>query len=451
MSTNVLPLLTQRAFNRPLLIHPQMADMLYGILDGRIAVQSFATEALPPKPEANRFVGTRAREDGTRRLTRVAGKTGLITIDGSLVNRGAWVGADMCTGLVSYEGIGAQIDEARADAGIENVVLDLNSYGGEAHGMAALAGKIRQLAKTKYVVAVVNDVAASAGYGIASSADEIVVSPTSVVGSIGVVMLHLDRSAEMAAKGVRPTLIHAGAHKVDGHPFAPLPEGVRADMQRDVMAFYDQFLGVVEAGRGKQRLSVKKARETEARTFIGQDAIAAGLADRVASFEEVLADLSRPRSRASSSTSKGSKAMKPENNNEAPTLNAADHQAIAAEVVALMKAEAPAPAPAATAPAPAPAAAPVLSAEEAVRADRERIAAIAALPEAKGKEALATKLAAEGLSVEAAKSTLSLAGGSTPAPDQREHGAEIGASGSQAAKPAADVIQAGWKKAFERL
>ena len=453
MSTNLLPLLTQRVFNRPLLIHPGMADALYGVLDGRINVGSFAADVLPPTPEASQFKGTRIREDGTSRTVRATGKTALVTIDGSLVNRGAWMGKDFCTGLVSYEGINAQLDEVAVEAGIENVILDINSYGGEANGMAGTARKVRELRKTKYVIAVINDVAASAGYGLASGADEIVVSETSVVGSIGVVMLHLDRSAEMAAKGVRPTFIHAGAHKVDGHPFGPLPEGVRADMQRDVMAFYDQFLGVVEAGRGKSRLNVKRARETEARTFIGQSAVDAGLADRVASLDDVLAELSKPRARGPSSkpsNSPRSKAMLPtEANNEAPVLNAADHAAIAAEVVKQNAAwEVARVAPAAPAPV---AATP--KAEPSAADERARVLGIKALPEAKGRDALADALIANGTSIEGAKSILSASplASATPAPDQRQNtGAEMGSSDGQV-KPSAEQVKTGWAKAFNRL
>ncbi len=448
MSTNVLPLITQRLFNRPLLIHPQMADALYGILEGRIEVSNFVTDALPhsPRPEASQFVGSARREDGSRRLVRVSGKTAMITIDGSLVNRGAWVGSNVCTGLVSYEGIAAQIDEAANDGGIEKVILDINSYGGEATGMATLAAKVRGLARKKHVVAVVNDIAASAAYGIASGADEIAISPTSEVGSIGVVMLHLDRSAELAAKGIRPTLIHAGAHKVDGNPFGPLPEGVRAEMQRGVMAFYDQFLSVVEAGRGKQRLSVKKARATEAKIFIGQEAIDAGLADRMATFDEVLAEMTRPRSRATPTQSKGSKAMLPENENNAPALTAADHSAIAAELFKLQKADETAKT--AQVPAAPVAATPTV---DPVKADRDRVAAIMALPEAKGREALAGNLAAGGMSVDAAKAALASVPVATaaPAPDARGNGQELGGNDT-APKATAEQVKVGWSKAFSR-
>jgi ClpP class serine protease len=132
--------------------------------------------------------------------------------------------------------------------------------------------------------------AASAAYGIASAANEIVVSPTSIVGSIGVVLTHLDRSGELEQKGVRATLIYAGKHKVDGNPFGPLSDTVQADLQTEVMKFYDQFVGLV--ARGRTGITKQAIRATQARTFIGQDGIDQGLADRVASLDDVLSNLS---------------------------------------------------------------------------------------------------------------------------------------------------------------
>ncbi|EAV40342.1 Peptidase U7 [Stappia aggregata IAM 12614] len=287
MSENFLPLLADRVLNRPLLIHPAKAETIFAVLEGRINLGGGDNQS---PPDNSRFVGTYKRPSGQRtRFTRVSGNTALITVDGSLVNRGAWIGTN--SGLTSYEGIAAQVDDIAADNDIRNVIIDMNSYGGEATGMSTLAAKIRKLRSTKTVIAVVNDVAASAGYGIASAADEIVVSPTSLVGSIGVVMLHLDRSNELEAKGIKPTLIHAGAKKVDGNSFEPLSDNVREDMQKDVMAFYADFLNTVEAGRSSWRLSADKARKTEADVFIGNEAISAGLADRLGTLEEVLAEL----------------------------------------------------------------------------------------------------------------------------------------------------------------
>jgi signal peptide peptidase SppA len=280
-----------RVLNRPLLLHPDKADLILHVLQGRIGIEPLSTR----DPQANRFVGTYRRDKGGIGSMRVENGVAILPIVGSLVNRGAWIGAS--SGLVSYEGIAAQLREAEADTDVRAVLLDIDSPGGEATGMFATAKLVSAINKTKPVVAFVNDVAASAAYGIASSASEIIVSSTSMVGSIGVLLTHLDRSGELEDRGVKPTLIHAGAHKVDGHPFGPLSDAVRADLQAEVMKIYDQFVGLVAEGRAG-RVSAEAIRATEARTYLGADAISQGLADRMASLDEVIAALSQPPSGA---------------------------------------------------------------------------------------------------------------------------------------------------------
>jgi len=443
MSGTFLARLADRVINRPLLIHPAKAETIFAVLEGRITLS--AAEAAP---EASRFKGDMARPDGRpTRWTRIAGNTALVSVTGSLVNRGAWVGA--YSGLTSYEGIAAQLDEIGDDPGIRSVVLDIDSYGGEATGMTALAGKIMALRETKHVVAVVNDVAASAGYGIAAAADEVFVSQTSVVGSIGVVMMHVDRSREMEAKGLRPTLIHAGAKKVDGHPFGPLPDNVRADMERDVMAFYDAFLATVEAGRGytgdkrrKSRLTAAEARATEADTFIGQEAVDRGLADRIGTLDGVLADLSRP-SRAAGQPKRGGSRM---DRNDLPGVSAGDVTETALRA-ARIEGEANGKT--------------VGRAEgveqgraEGAKAERDRVGAIMALPEAEKRRETALKLALDpaGFSAETVQGVLAKlpeegapAAGAVPPIGQRAAGAEIGA-GAADDKPA----PVSWSKITER-
>jgi signal peptide peptidase SppA len=229
---------------------------------------------------------------------------------------------------VSYEGIAAQLREAEADPDVRAVLLDIDSPGGEATGMFATAKLVSEVNKTKPVVAFVNDVAASAAYGIASAASEIIVSPTSMVGSIGVVLTHFDRSGEMEDRGVKPTLIHAGAHKVDGHPFGPLSDAVRADLQAEVMKIYDQFVGLVAEGR-TGRISADAIRATEARTYLGADAIAQGLADRMASLDEDIAALSQPPSGARPQRKGGPMTKTPQSeapSSDASTISPADLQ-----------------------------------------------------------------------------------------------------------------------------
>ncbi|HEX5935287.1 MAG TPA: S49 family peptidase [Pseudorhizobium sp.] len=280
--------IADRALNRPLLLTPEKAQVIMSVLAGRIGLNA---------PEASRFVGDSAERvvdaDGVRVKTkpyRVQDGVGIITITGSLVNRGAWIGAS--SGLTSYEGIGHQLKTIENDDSVHSVIIDEHSPGGEATGAFETAALVRKLSAKKRTVALVNGMACSAAYAIASGASEIVTTETGVSGSIGVVMLHADYSKWLAKEGVDPTLIFAGAHKVDGNPFEPLPEDVRDELQREVTAFYDLFLETVAKGRGN-RLTAEAARATEARTFIGQAAVDAGVADRLGTFEDVLSELTR--------------------------------------------------------------------------------------------------------------------------------------------------------------
>ncbi|OOL18077.1 peptidase S46 [Ochrobactrum sp. P6BS-III] len=277
--------MADRVLNRPLLITRDKAQVVLSVLAGRIGVNS---------PEASRFEGSNFVIDENGRAKerpyKVSNGVAIITITGSLVNRGAWVGAS--SGLTSYEGIRHQLNAAENDSAVHSVILDMHTPGGEAVGTFETAERVRQLASKKRVIGVVNGMAASAGYAIASGASEIVTTETGVSGSIGVVLLHADFSRQLDREGIKPSLIHAGAHKVDGNPFEPLSEDVRADLQAEVNAFYESFLQTVSKGRGA-RLSIDAARATEARTLIGKEAVKAGLADRVGTFETVLADLTR--------------------------------------------------------------------------------------------------------------------------------------------------------------
>lgn len=457
-----LPLVADRVLGRPLLITPDKAQVIFEVLQGRITPNVLGDpqqiEAELRSPIAYRDAGFTNRMGQREPTYANRGGVAHIPIIGSLVNRGAWIGAS--SGLVSYEGIRTQIMDAVSDTGVKSILLDINSPGGEAGGMFALANTIREAAGQKPVVAFVNDMAASAAYGIASQASQIVVSPSSVVGSIGVVLMHLDRSAELAAKGVKATLIHAGAHKVDGNPFGPLPEGVRADLQAEVDKIYGLFIQTVAEGRGR-RLSAKAARATEARVFMGQDAIDRGLADGMASFDEVIASLQRGRKISFNASSPGVK-TKMSIEDETKALATAVADAVEAKMTA-KAAEAAEAAGAVLTPAGAAAAAAASEAAPAASAAagdatadaKARIKAITKSAEAEGRTALAEHLAFEtDLSAEAAKAILAAA----PKADAEkalaaqayiEQKASQGALGVSpvAAASAEPAHKAGWSKA----
>ena len=429
--------LSHRLLNTPLLIHPAKAEIILGALSRRIGLDAslFEAEEGLDAPDASRFVGSARRADGSTSMTRTADGVALIPVLDTLVNRGAWL--DSRSGLTSYEGLAAQIRAAASDPEVGAILLDISSPGGEAAGMASLADLVKQVRDSKPVTTFVNDMAASAAYGIASAASEIVISPTSTVGSIGVVMLHADRSGELAAQGVKPTLIFAGSHKVDGNPFEPLSDAVRADLQASVDAHYRQFLDTVAAGRGR-KLTADMARATEARTLIGADAVRLGLADRIAGFDEVLTSLSQTTRPSGRTARKGGISMSTEE------MVVAAEATPGATVTSAqpVRLEAPAPQPA-------------VRLDEAIATarleERARIRAIVNCGAAEGRAAQALMLATEtALSVAEAEKIL----GASPKESRVEAlaqrasaGPEFGSSRDDRPNPAARAEE-GWKRAI---
>jgi len=278
-----------RAFNTPLLVEPSKAMAFLSGLGPRVLgrrvdvadvdlLDAFGAAALPAR--ASLLAGglaARAQQDGDAPYPVVDG-IAVIEVSGVLIHRGGWIGQS--SGQTSYEGIAAQIDAAARDPSVRGVALEIDSFGGEVAGVFDLADRIRALRAAKPVWAFVAEHAFSAGYALASQADRVLLPRTGAVGSIGVVVMHADLSGQLDQDGVHVTLIHAGSHKVDGNPYTPLPDAVRDDVQREIDVLRFLFAETVAAGRSA-RLSQEAALATEAQTYRGTDAVAAGLADEV--------------------------------------------------------------------------------------------------------------------------------------------------------------------------
>lgn len=317
---NHLPFLADRILNTPLLITPEKLQVITSVLSDRIGVNSEQLDGFT----GNRYV---LDENGERSYTSypiTQEGIAIIRVVGTMVNRGAYVGAS--SGVVSYEGVKHQVKSAAGNSKVQAIIIDLQTPGGEAVGAFECAEQVRIANSKKPVVALVNGMAASAGYAIASGAGEIVTTPSGISGSIGVVMMHADYSKKLETEGIKPTLITAGAHKADGNPMEPLPDDVKSRLQTHINETYQRFLLTVEAGRGS-RLDAEAARKTEAQVFSGDEAVKLGVADRIGTFESVLADLSdnKTYSGFTSNSRKGSIQMDTQNPSaETAETNAAD-------------------------------------------------------------------------------------------------------------------------------
>ncbi|MBE0598308.1 MAG: S49 family peptidase, partial [Desulfuromonadales bacterium] len=213
---------------------------------------------------------------------RVEGSTGILPITGTLVHRGGYLAA--ASGITSYEAIRQTFDAAMADPAVHRLVLEIDSCGGEVHGLFDLADHIYQARGKKPITAVVNEQAYSAAYLLASAADRIVLPRTGGVGSIGVIVAHFDQSGFDEKTGVKVTHIFAGKQKAECSPHAPLSPEAHKRIQGRIDELYNLFVGTVARNRG---IAESAVRGTEAGIFTGKKALAAGLADEIAAAEMV--------------------------------------------------------------------------------------------------------------------------------------------------------------------
>ncbi len=264
--------LAARLFGTPLLVHRAKLDVILAVLGERLNLAAPQADLAIPVPRV-----TPAQPPGIA----------VIPIHGTLVKR--VLGVEAASGLTSYGGIAQELEAALADPLVQGILLDIDSPGGEASGSFELARQIRHAATQKPVWAVANDAAYSAAYALAASAQRLIVTETSGVGSIGVIALHIDQSVKDAQEGYRYTAVTAGAHKNDFSPHHPLSDAAKAELQTEVDRLYGLFVEHVAAMRS---LDVDAVRATEAGLYFGANAITAGLADAVSSFETALADFS---------------------------------------------------------------------------------------------------------------------------------------------------------------
>jgi capsid assembly protease len=228
-----------------------------------------------------------------------AGRVARIPITGAISKRETFW--SQFFGGTTVEGLTRALREVAADDTIGTVLFDVDSPGGTVGGIAGLAAEIRKVRDSKYVVAVANGTMASAAYWIGSQADEVIAAPDSIVGSVGVYMMHEDWSKVLEKAGIKVTYIYAGEYKVEGNPDEPLSDEARAHLQGLIDDAYGLFVGDVAKGRGVT-VSEVKANYGKGRVLTAADAKAAGMIDRVAGINETLRRLTGAKAEALTQT-----------------------------------------------------------------------------------------------------------------------------------------------------
>jgi len=182
-----------------------------------------------------------------------------------------------------------ELTRAAKDDQIKAVVVRINSPGGTVTASDILYHELKMFKAAKKVPVIVSmmDVAASGGYYLAMAGDSLLVHPSTVTGSIGVIMLTVNARGLLEKVGVEANAITSGPRKDMGSPFRTMTTEEKAIFQGVIDSFYQRFLAVVQEGR--PNLSAEQIKKlADGRIYSGEQAKAAGLVDDIGYLDEAI-------------------------------------------------------------------------------------------------------------------------------------------------------------------
>lgn len=272
------PAIIRAVQSTPWAILPEKLSAIIELVSLRAAGGRFSAEEI----EARIGAAAPSRQQAQTGTVAILPLTGVITPRINMMSE--------MSGGTSAQQFSAMFQAAVDNPEIGAILIDVDSPGGSTDLVPELAAQIRDARGSKPITAIANTDAASAAYWIASQADEFVVTPSGMVGSIGVFAAHDDLSAQLEQDGVKTTLISAGKFKTEASPYEPLSEEAKAAIQARVDDFYGMFVADVAAGRGVPASSVTGG-FGEGRIVTAQAAVKAGMVDRVATFEATVEEM----------------------------------------------------------------------------------------------------------------------------------------------------------------
>lgn len=194
------------------------------------------------------------------------------------------------SGGTSYQQLTMQFREFRDDPQVKAIVFEHDSPGGDVTGLEELAEEIFEARGSKRMIAAVNPFCASASLYLAVACDEVVVTPSGMIGSIGTIIVHGDYSKMNEALGFKPTYITSSKYKAEANEDEPLGDEAYAMLKAMADDYGARFEKFVARGRGVD-VSVVREQFGQGRMLMAKQAVKVGLADRIATFDQVIAKL----------------------------------------------------------------------------------------------------------------------------------------------------------------
>lgn len=213
----------------------------------------------------------------------------VISVEGAIMNVPQ---ASFLTESYDHKATLNALDDILQDDTIKGVLLKVNSPGGGVYESAELHKRIKAIVDAKKPVYVaMGNTAASGGYYISAPATKIYAAPSTLTGSIGVIMGGTNLSGLMDKLGIADQTIKSAAHKDIGSNTRPMTDEERAILQSVVDDLYGEFLNVVSNGRHMDMATLRPL--ADGSVFTGKQAKQKGLVDELGYTEDVLAALKK--------------------------------------------------------------------------------------------------------------------------------------------------------------
>jgi signal peptide peptidase SppA len=256
-------------------IHPPVFESLVSLIEahsnGARNTLAYAEERQAPKSKESE--------------PQIVGRTAIVPVRGVIARYADQINGSCQDAGRSAESLQADLMKLDSDPLVDSIILKMDTPGGTVAGTAETGDVIKSLSKK--TIAFVDGMCASAGYWMASQCDEIVMGgPTTEVGSNGVITAHVDSTKAQDKAGYKVTVFRTSPLKAPGAMGESLnPEQYQA-IQRDLSDFHGAFCDAIQSGRGLTDEQLKAA--TTGEMWRPSQAIAMGLADRVATLNELL-------------------------------------------------------------------------------------------------------------------------------------------------------------------
>ena len=261
--------LASKIYNVPHLITPQAFNVVLDYLDTR---NSGITLMIPQDDDNDPEDVEPTMDNGLA----------VISVEGSLSYKPVMT---LCGEAgTSYQSLQESVEDA-IESGCSTIVFDMASGGGEASHVFQCAENIRSMCDDANVklIAYVDVMACSACYALSVIADEVIVNPSSCVGSIGCVVALMDTSKAMEQAGLKRIFITSGDSKVPYAEDGTFKQEFLDEIQEDVDELNDEFAAFVSKYTG---IDVATIQGFQAKTFNAQEALDAGLANKVMTNKE---------------------------------------------------------------------------------------------------------------------------------------------------------------------